>query len=710
MGDGRRSPRFGFGKTYVVRGLFGLAFLAPGLLHAPFALAEPQTPPAEGPPPEAPPPEGASPEAPPPAADAPAPPVEAVPAPAEPPSAIEVTVEGDRAPAGSVSFRRRDIRDMPGVLGDPYRAVEIQPGVTPTASGLPYYYVRGAPPGNVGYYFDGIRVPLLFHVGAGPSVISAPLVHRVELHLGPYPARIGRLAGAAVEAEAAPLPTEWRGEGTFRFVDLGGVVQGPVSKDATVLVGGHYAAGARLISALVKNVDFGYGDYQARATYKLGPNSKLSLLAFGAWDYLAMLTENDRGALEREVLLDTDFHRLDLRYDRDFTSGGRLQAALTLGLDRSRDVGVESASDFRINGRVAVSRPMGGGKALLRGGLDVMVDRYDIVHNPPTCDESTPPGTACEPAEDGVGQLNEAFRELFPSRWDAAIGAWADALVVLDERSTITPGVRVDYYSSLGNNAIAVDPKIVGRFGIGDRVRLIPAIGVASQLPGFAPLPALQIGGIAGGLQRSLQSSFGAEVSLGPVQLSGTLFRQITFGLTDPIGTGRGTTLGPERFLTRSTGDAYGAEMSARGALRKDMFFLLSYTLSRSTRALTSGRVVPSAYDRTHVLHAALLYDLGRGWRGGVRHVLYSGFPADEAAPGREASEHPDRVRPFYRLDVRLSKRWTVGKKAWVGLVFDIQNATLSKEVFDVTCEEGPCQPRSLGPITIPGMALEAGF
>jgi hypothetical protein len=105
-----------------------------------------------------------------------------------------------------------------------------------------------------------------------------------------------------------------------------------------------------------------------------------------------------------------------------------------------------------------------------------------------------------------------------------------------------------------------------------------------------------------------------------------------------------------------------------------------------------------------------LLYDLGRGWRAGVRHVFYSGFPADEAGPGREPSEHPDRVRPFYRLDVRLSKRWTLGKKAWVGLVFDLQNATLSKEIFDVTCEDGPCQPRTLGPITIPGMALEAGF
>ena len=33
------------------------------------------------------------------------------------------------------------------------------PGVTPFASGVPFFFVRGAPPGNVGYFLDGVRVP-----------------------------------------------------------------------------------------------------------------------------------------------------------------------------------------------------------------------------------------------------------------------------------------------------------------------------------------------------------------------------------------------------------------------------------------------------------------------------------------------------------------------------------------------------------------------
>jgi hypothetical protein len=240
-------------------------------------------------------------------------------------------------------------------------------------------------------------------------------------------------------------------------------------------------------------------------------------------------------------------------------------------------------------------------------------------------------------------------------------------------------------------------------------VRLGPAVGVASQLPGFAPLPALQIGGIPGGLQRSFQSSFGAEVSLGPIEIVTAVFRSATFNLSDPIGSSRGTSLSTERFLTRSQGDAYGLELGARGALSRRIVFFLSYTLSRATRA-RNGRTLPSAFDRTHVAHAALLYDFGKNWRGGVRHVFYSGFPADEDGPGHRADEHPDRVRPFYRFDVRLSKRWKAGKSGYLGLVFDIQNITLSKEVFDVSCNDTGCMPKTVGPIAIPAFALEGGF
>ena len=104
------------------------------------------------------------------------------------PEAIEVTVLGQKTPPSAKTMSRAEVRQLPGAFGDPFRAIEVMPGVTPIVSGLPYFYVRGAPPGNVGYYLDGVRVPYLFHVAAGPSVIHPGLVDRVDLYSGGYPA------------------------------------------------------------------------------------------------------------------------------------------------------------------------------------------------------------------------------------------------------------------------------------------------------------------------------------------------------------------------------------------------------------------------------------------------------------------------------------------------------------------------------------------
>jgi len=635
---------------------------------------------------------------------------EATAQPAPAPAPIEILVTGEQTPPGATSFGRRDVREMPGVLDDPYRAIELAPGVSPAASGVPYYFIRGAPPGNIGYFFDGVDVPLLFHAGGGPSVIPSAMIKRVELFPGPYPASFGRFAGAVVDAESTPPADAWRGVFSFRAIDIGGFVEGPIGEDVNVLVGGRYSAGTKLLSALVPLVGIEYGDYQARVTWRPSARARLSLLAFGARDYLAIATDGD--AKTKEVFLDSDFHRVDLRYERDLAEGDKATAAVTLGLDQSRNLGVQSARELKVAARASLLHRLDARGALVRGGIDATLDRYLVTPHP-----IRPPPTPCPKDLEGCvdeanvtkTQLESAYRDLFPSRVDLALSAWAEAVLPLDERSTLTPGLRIDHYASLGNTAIAIDPRLVGRFGVGEHVHLVPTIALASQLPGFVPLPALHIGGIPGGLQRSLQTSFGAEVKAGPIEGTASVFHHAIFNLNDPIGTERGGGFGAERFLTRSLGNAYGLELGARGALRRNMFFVLSYTLSRATRT-REGRTIPSAYDRTHVLQAALLFDLGRGVRAGFRHVFYSGFPADEASADRVPSEHPDRTRPFYRLDARVSKRWKVGSRGYLELALDLQNATLSKEVFDVSCTAKGCTPRTIGPLTIPGLALEAGF
>jgi hypothetical protein len=111
------------------------------------------------------------------------------PAPAVAPP-IDVSVKGEREEPSTIHIPRSETQFVAGAFGDPFKIVEALPGMAPWLSGLPYYYVRGSPPESVGYFVDGIRIPLLFHVGPGPSTIAPALVDSVDLFPGAYPPSI----------------------------------------------------------------------------------------------------------------------------------------------------------------------------------------------------------------------------------------------------------------------------------------------------------------------------------------------------------------------------------------------------------------------------------------------------------------------------------------------------------------------------------------
>src|SRR4051812_26151987 len=171
--------------------------------------------------------------------------------PAEP-KPYEIVVVGERAPIRH-ELARTEISRIPGAFGDAFRAIEALPGVVPIISGLPYFYVRGAPPGNVGYFLDGIRVPYLFHIGSGPSVVNPGLVDRVDLYSGGYPARYGRFTGGIVAGETTAPRADFHGEGNLRLFDAGALAEGGFAGGrGTVLLGSRYSYTAALLSLVAK--------------------------------------------------------------------------------------------------------------------------------------------------------------------------------------------------------------------------------------------------------------------------------------------------------------------------------------------------------------------------------------------------------------------------------------------------------------------------
>ena len=596
---------------------------------------------------------------------------------------VEVQVLGHRSAPGVSSFTRAEVRQLPGAFGDPFRAIEAMPGVTPIASGLPFFYVRGAPPGNVGYFLDGVRVPYLFHVGLGPSVIHPAMVDRVDLYPGGYPAEFGRFAGGIVSGETTGPRTDLHGEYNVRLFDAGAMAEGGFAGGrGTVLLGGRYSYTAAIISLIAKNTKLDYRDYQARVTYDLGPRDRLTLFGFGAYDLLA----DTSGGVEN-IVFGSEFYRLDLRYDHDLGGGGTLRFAVTGGFDQTRVADQRNAQDKMLAGRIELHQPISN-RVLLRGGVDSTFDRY-------TEDRSS----YVDPEDPTI----RAFDNLFPTRDDQVFGAWTDLVLDVAPRVQITPGVRVDLFTSGGATAPAVDPRVSAKFGVTDHFRFVHAYGIAHQPPGFiVPVPGLVPGKLQGGLQTSFQASAGVEADLpGEITATATGFDDIFLNMSDVLGTGTGNLV--SNLDKRALGSSVGLELFVRRSLTKRLGGFLTYTLSRSMRSLNNERF-PSAFDRTHVLNAALAYDLGKKWRAGTRLVYYTGTPVVIRTRGAippPPVQSPERTPAFYRLDFRLEKRWNIGQKSWLSFVVEMLNATLNKEVV---------QSRTIGPVAIPSIGLEGGF
>ncbi len=595
---------------------------------------------------------------------------------------IEVIVAGERPRPAVTTLSRAEVRQLPGAFGDPFRALEVLPGVTPIISGLPYFYLRGSPPGNVGYYVDGIRVPYLYHFALGPAAVHPGLMSRVDIHSGGYPASFGGYAGGIVAGWTSPPTPELHGEASLRLFDAGALVEsGFADGRGTVLLGGRYSYTAALVSLTVPDVMVDYRDYQARVSYELGPRDRVSLFSFGSYDLVG-----ERDSLgDVEAKFGVEFYRIDLRHEHRLSSGGELTTGVTFGFDQSHVAEAVNARDYSWAGRVALQQPLAG-DALLRVGVQGSRDRYSTVESAGVDPDDPDPAPT--------------FGELFPSRVDRVLGAYAELQFQPRDNFEVTPGLRVDYYTSGGANAAAVEPRLATRLSVSDTMRLVQAVGIASQPASFV----VPVAGLSPPhdtrLQRTLQNSYGVEFDAPwDVAASAAVFHHVLLDVTDGLGTGEDL----ESLDTRSLGSAVGLELALRRPFSKQFGGLLTYTLSRSTRSRRAAHF-PSDFDRTHVLNAVMGYDLGSNWRVGTRLVFYSGAPnpdVDEKTAVTNRTSDPKRDPVFFRVDARLEKRWDYGSQRHLSFVLEWLNASLQEET--VKGEE-------IGPVTIPSLGLEGAF
>ena len=641
--------------------------------------------------------------APPPPEPAPEPPPDIsgnTPAPPPPERVEEVTIAGQRSPPTSSPTEHRmaraDIRLVPGAFGDPFRAIDTLPGVIPVVSGLPYYYIRGAPPSAVGYFIDDVRVPYLFHFALGPGVIQPALVDEVALHPAAFPGRFGRYAGGIVAGKTREPPTDWYGEGNIRLFDAGAYVEAPFGKDKrfTAGIGGRFSYTAALFSLVAPDTTVQYRDYNARTSYEINKNWRASLLAFGSYDFASQI-EHPNGVRVENVLFASEFHRADIRFDQHGDDGSESRIALTLGVDRTRIEASRFAQDFvlgvRARHRMPVTRELE-----IEVGADTMIDHYT--------------GDLPSPFAVDEGEYNQAVA-FFSPRTDTATGAWVTARWLWRGGVELTATARGDIFTSVGSVEVGPAPRTSMKVPLDKKTRFLGAMGVAAQPPAFAvPIPAVGYRGLPGGLGYGWQKSAGLERDL-PLKFTARAmgFHHSYFNLRDIARNSQDLSFEDPVPVPHSPVQAFGLELFVSRNLSERVGAFCSLTLSRAEIGSTEEQKAHlSQFDRTYVFQLGSAVYIGAGWRASARFLTYRGWP--DFGSRDDSTDLQGHLKNFWRVDARIEKRWKWRKDGYISLVIEALNASAQKETVSRNCVDGQCRDNAIGPITAPSIGVEGAL
>jgi len=634
------------------------------------------------------------------------------------PYSVVVVGRGERTEVARTELRGKEIKQIPGTFGDPFRVVHTLPGVASVMSLLPFPVVRGSSPSNTGFLIDGVRVPLLFHLLAGPSVIHPEIIDAIHFFPGVFPVEYGGYTGGIIDGQTRRARRdERRIDVDINLLQAGGLVRRPLPfMDATVTAAGRIGYPGVLISLINDDISLSYWDYQMRldggspaegwTVFLFGANDTVEARqtpAGGQGDEAAEGEEAESGELE--PVFGLGFHRIDLRYhhDRDGLSG-RYQ--LVAGVDDTLlgpDAGI---SAWHLEPRVQWAAEVGP-RLRVAGGLEGSYKHTDT--DTGVEPEPATEADACsDPETDaGAGSDHPAsnFTEAVSDFYSAA--AFAELLWYPHRRLLVRPGFRSELYQDRHTRRAALDPRLTLRYrltgepdGRSDEAWWLKGgAGLHHQPPRFLlPLPGLDQLPLKHGLLQALQTSLGVEAPLGDrttVDVTGFVHYldpvifdlQINQQVEDVVNEATeapwevGEEIDPEeraqeaidRLFAAQVGRSYGIEVLLRKRSQTGVYGWISATLSRAERQ-RDGEWVAFDYDRTVLLNLVVGIPLPRSWEIGGRVQYQSGKPVTTTYGYNTA-----RVDPYLRFDVRVDKR-AVWNDWMLDFYVDITNATLYPE------------------------------
>jgi TonB family protein len=611
---------------------------------------------------------------------------------------VEVVTVGTRIQkqSSSTAIDASEGRRVAGTGGDTLKVVQNLPGVARAALGSGALVVWGAAPQDTRVYVEGVRVPLLYHMGGFRSTINSDVVRGIELAPGGYGAQYGRGLGGLVTVDLRTLRSDGvHGYVSSDLIDGSAMVEAPIDAKTRVAVAARKSWLDRTLSLFTaKDVSAyvpipSYWDGVFKVERDLRPNESVSFVLLGSGDSLVRTVPNVDPAQVKSEQNDISYWRTMLLYKRQFEDGSSVFLTPSYGRDHSRtlsrfggaptDLDIHS-EDFGLRaGHRARLSPL----VTTTVGLDFEATRSDL---------SRVGAVTLPPREGDVHVFGQPpGDQVNADDWHTALGSVAPYFqgdfALFGDRLHVTAGVRLDAFFSNGSRVTPVtgetpaigfthqetflEPRIAVRWQASDRVSLKAAFGVYHQSPLAEDLSAV-FGNPSLGIARATHLLIGgAWRPIDGVAVEATVFGSKSSNLASRSASE--TPLLAQALVMEGEGRAYGGQILVRKELAKGFFGWVSYSMIRSERMDHPGnswRLFD--YDQTHVATLVGSYDMGRGWELGARVRYTSGFPRTPVVGAyfntrRDlyepyfGAQNTARIPAFFAVDLRLAKRWILG-------------------------------------------------
>lgn len=612
-----------------------------------------------------------------------------------------------------------EMQRMPGTALDLSKTIQSYPGVLPKSSFGYNIVVRGGAPNENSYYLDGIKIPAINHfsvqgASGGPNgLVNMDFVKGMELYSSAFPANYPTGLSSLMDIRQRDGRSDRLGSRvTLGYSDFGITLEGPLTKKSNFILSGRTSFSQYLLRAFDVPVLPAYDDIQFRNKWRLDEKNELIITGIAGFDDYWLNTD----AQESDALLynvgyipegNQQVYAYGLNYkhylDNSFYSFVVSRNGFTNEADKfkNNNRGVEEDRLLKYRSKtnetlVRFEHNIYRGNLEFKYGVNFTnhnaffdIEGYDVTNS--LIDKVN---FNNQNVYNEYGTFAMASRRLLGNKLGITLGLRAEGANISEQTA---------------NPFKQISPRLSTNYAISEFLSIKSNLGVFYQLPpdiilsynsyysslDNSPFQA----NVASNYIKSNQAAIGFEYRnrktyRASAEVYYKDYNNYPFLLKDSISFANAmadfVAVGNQPSAPIGIGRSYGAELFIQQKLKRNYWWMLSYSYNRSEFEDKNGDFKPSSWDGRHFLTINLGKTLKRDWQIGIRWRYSDGTPYtpydmnasalisnwDLANKGIFDYDriNDERLPSFHQMDIRMDKNWWFDK--WnLNLFFDLQNA-----------------------------------